>query len=114
MTLRFLTFIRDGNETPATEKTSLQLERWLRKRIGRGEQSVLNHFDEVLYSRQFQQSSITPNRIGAIKSHQLPSIARLYQIGELGQKPTMAIPSTRINHIVCLAREDITRLEVDV
>jgi hypothetical protein len=96
------------------EAASIQLRGWLRKQIGRGEQSVLNHFDEILYSRQYQQSANTPARNNAIKAHQLPSITRLYQVGDLTEKDTMAIPSTRINHVVCLAREDITRLEVDV
>jgi hypothetical protein len=105
---------REGKVSPEMEVTSIQLQGWLRKRMGRGEQNVLNQFDEVLYTRQFQQSANAPTRTGVIKSYQIPSIARLYQVGELEQRPTKAIPSTRINHIVCLLREDITRLEVDV
>lgn len=40
--------------------------------------------------------------------------SRLYQLGELEQKPTNAIPNSRQLYTVCLVREDITRLDVDV
>jgi hypothetical protein len=98
---------------------SLRLGSWLLKQTGEGDQSVRSQFDETMYIRQFQQSENIPTeniptRTDVVKSHQLQSIARLYQVGELEQKQTLAIPSTRINHIVSLVREDITRLEVDM
>jgi hypothetical protein len=111
---RSLTSTRRATEWPEIEDMSLQLRGWLRKQVGRGEQSALNHFDEVLYSRQFQQTANIATGKDAIKLHELPSIARLYSTGELEHKPTAALPSVRFNDIVCLASEDITRLEVDM
>jgi O-acetyl-ADP-ribose deacetylase (regulator of RNase III) len=51
---------------------------------------------------------------GLVQVHQIPSVARLYILGHLEAKTTMAKPSTQFNHTVCLLREDITRLEVDI
>ncbi|KAF2676721.1 hypothetical protein K458DRAFT_351264 [Lentithecium fluviatile CBS 122367] len=106
--------VRDGEEPYEMGAMSIRLESWLAKQTDKGNQSVQSHFDEVLYTRQFQQGESTPRRTDTVKLHQLPSLARMYQVGELEQKQTFAVPSSRINHIVGLVREDITRLEVDI
>jgi hypothetical protein len=96
---------------------SIQLGNWLIKQTDKGDQSVRSHFDEILYRRymsQAQQIVDAPDRTNVVKSHQLQSLTRLYQAGELEKKLTFATPSTRINHIVGLVREDITELEVDM
>lgn len=67
-----------------------------------------------MYVREFQKDAALPPRTGVIKLHQIPSIARMYQIGELAPRETDAKPTMRFNHTICLLREDITRLEVDV
>ncbi|KAF1957486.1 hypothetical protein CC80DRAFT_443757 [Byssothecium circinans] len=93
---------------------SVRLGSWLVKTTGRGEQGVRDHFEEVMYTREFQRDTPAPGRTEVVKLHQIPSVSRLYQLRELEQKPTNSIPSTRFNHIVCLLRNDITQVEVDV
>jgi O-acetyl-ADP-ribose deacetylase (regulator of RNase III) len=84
---------------------------WVRDaRDGAGTQP---HLDEVLYTREFQREATAHTR-DTVKLHQIQSIQQLYKLGELEEKPTLAHPSAIFNNAVCLAREDITKLEVDV
>ncbi|EUC38074.1 hypothetical protein COCCADRAFT_22425 [Bipolaris zeicola 26-R-13] len=50
----------------------------------------------------------------SVKLHQISSVTKLYQLAIIHPKKTMAQPSADFNNIVCLAREDMTKLEVDV
>lgn len=93
---------------------SIRLGSWLLKQSGKGEKGVREHFEEVMYTREFQREAATPSRTDVVKLHQVPSIARMYQLGELDRRPTNVVPNARFNYTVCLIREDITRLEVDV
>ena len=91
----------------------VRLNSYRYKQTGKGSKGVRDHFDEVLYSREYQRGAPAP-RNDTIKIHEVPNLARLYQIGELEYKATHAIPDIRQLHTVCLIRDDITRLEVDV
>ncbi|KAF2638985.1 hypothetical protein P280DRAFT_528457 [Massarina eburnea CBS 473.64] len=104
-----------NSEVPYEMTTmSVRLGSWLVKTTGRGEQGVRDHFEEVMYTREFQRDAQAPGRTDVVKLHQIPSISRLYQLGELKRKPTYSAPSTRLNHMLCLLRGDITQLEVDI
>ncbi|KAI4686423.1 uncharacterized protein J4E84_005702 [Alternaria hordeiaustralica] len=88
------------------------LETYGVKQKGQDAEGIRDHLDEVLYVREAERP--TPKIRGLIQIHQIPPVARLYILGQLEAKPTMAKPSTLFNHTVCLLREDITRLEVDI
>ncbi|KAI4923106.1 uncharacterized protein J4E92_007859 [Alternaria infectoria] len=88
------------------------LETYGVKQKGQDAEGIRDHLDEVLYVREAERP--TPKIRGLIQIHQIPPVARLYILGQLEEKPTMAKPSTLFNHTVCLLREDITRLEVDI
>ena len=88
------------------------LETYGVKQKGQDAEGIRDHLDEVLYVREAERP--TPKVRGLIQIHQVPPVARLYILGQLEAKPTMAKPSTLFNHTVCLLREDITRLEVDI
>ncbi|KAI4941058.1 hypothetical protein J4E86_010558 [Alternaria arbusti] len=88
------------------------LETYGVKQKGQDAEGIRDHLDEVLYVREAERP--TPKVRGLIQIHQIPPVARLYILGQLEAKPTMAKPSTLFNHTVCLLREDITRLEVDI
>ncbi|KAI4607878.1 hypothetical protein J4E83_009422 [Alternaria metachromatica] len=88
------------------------LETYGVKQKGQDAEGIRDHLDEVLYVREAERP--TPKLRGLIQVHQIPPVARLYILGQLEAKPTMAKPSTLFNHTVCLVREDITRLEVDI
>lgn len=49
-----------------------------------------------------------------VKLHQILTVTKLYQHAIIKPKSTMAHSSATFNDIVCLAREDMTKLEVDV
>jgi hypothetical protein len=93
---------------------SMRLGSWLTKVTGRGEQGVRNLFDEVMYTRDFERDAPISSRTDIIPLYRVPSISRLYEMGELKQKPTFSTSSARFNDIVCLLRSDITQVEVDV
>ncbi|KAF2115034.1 hypothetical protein BDV96DRAFT_600175 [Lophiotrema nucula] len=105
---------RDGVELHEMGTMRVRLGSFRLKQTGESHKDVEDKFAEVMYTREFQRNAVTPSRTDAIKVHQIPSISRLYQLNELGSRPTNAIPNSRFNNIVCLFREDITRLEVDV
>jgi hypothetical protein len=87
---------------------------WLTKNTKEGPQSILNHLEEVMLTREFQRDAPVSYRVGTVKLHQVPTLAQLYQQGTLQAKDTQVIPSARSNETVCLARDDVTKLEVDV
>ncbi|KAI4667780.1 uncharacterized protein J4E88_010030 [Alternaria novae-zelandiae] len=88
------------------------LETYGVKQKGQDAEGIRDHLDEVLYVREAEQP--TPKIRGLVQVHQIPPVARLYTLGQLEAKPTMAKPSNRFNHTVCLLRDDITKLEVDI
>ncbi|KAF2205846.1 hypothetical protein GQ43DRAFT_459672 [Delitschia confertaspora ATCC 74209] len=71
-------------------------------------------FEEVLYARAYQSQEISKSHRNTISVSQIPSLSRLYRLGELEYRPTNTIPNNTVNHTVCLIRHDITKLEVDV
>ncbi|KAF2866630.1 hypothetical protein BDV95DRAFT_584351 [Massariosphaeria phaeospora] len=105
---------RSGSEPSEMSAMRRKLTIYRQKLTGTGDDHNRGHFEEILYSREFQREATTPNRKDIIQLHQIPSISSLYKLGELDQKPTYAIPSSQINHMVCLLRDDITNLQVDV
>jgi O-acetyl-ADP-ribose deacetylase (regulator of RNase III) len=84
------------------------------KQTGESHQVVEDKFAEAMYSREFSRDTGFPNRTDTIRVYQIPTLSRLYQLNELGSRQTDAIPNARFNQIICLLREDITTLEVDV
>lgn len=84
------------------------------KQTGETQKDVQSHFEEVLYTREFQQGVVPHSRTAIIKLYQIPTLARLYQVGILEPRQTNAVPDTRFNYALGLIREDITNLEVDV
>jgi hypothetical protein len=78
-------------------------------------EDIQEQVEEMLQTREFMKREVASSqRASTIKLHEIHSLARLYQMGELAYHPTNAVPDTRQLHSVCLVREDITRLEVDV
>ncbi|KAH7074703.1 hypothetical protein BKA63DRAFT_415264 [Paraphoma chrysanthemicola] len=99
------------DEIPEQRRKLERYKYWVRDaRGGTGNQP---HLDEVLYTREFQRETIAHTR-DTVKLHQIRSIQQLYKMGELEEKSTLAHPSAIFNNAVCLAREDITKLEVDI
>jgi hypothetical protein len=90
------------------------LEKYRSKQIGDSE-DIQEQSEERLQTRELMKKRVASSqRASTIKLHEIHSLARLYQMGELAYHPTNAVPDTRQLHSVCLVREDITRLEVDV
>ncbi|KAF2028402.1 hypothetical protein EK21DRAFT_69924 [Setomelanomma holmii] len=90
------------------------LERYkVKVRSGHDGAGTQDHLNEVLYTREFQRETVAHTR-DTVRLHQIQSVQQLYKLGELEEKPTLAHPSAIFNNAVCLAREDITRLEVDM
>jgi O-acetyl-ADP-ribose deacetylase (regulator of RNase III) len=78
-------------------------------------QGRLNTLDEVLYIRKYQRDTVdTRISRNVVKIDDIPPISQLYKLGELQENPTLAHPSAIFNNTVCLVRNDITMLEVDV
>ncbi|CAO2649503.1 Nn.00g068880.m01.CDS01 [Neocucurbitaria sp. VM-36] len=90
-----------------------RLESFKAKQVGQDTEGIRDHLDEVLYIRESQRENVSHTR-ELVKVHQIPSVSQLYQVGELEAKPTLAHPSAIFNHTIGLAREDITKLEVDM
>jgi O-acetyl-ADP-ribose deacetylase (regulator of RNase III) len=85
------------------------------RQVGEGLQGRLNALDETLYIREFQRDAVQPTQTrNTVKLQEIQSILQLYKLGELEEKPTLAHPSAIFNNAVCLVREDITKLEVDI
>ncbi|KAF2446128.1 hypothetical protein P171DRAFT_430342 [Karstenula rhodostoma CBS 690.94] len=91
-----------------------RLETWLTIQTGSGPQSTRDHFEEVMLTREYQRDVPVSKRTDTVKLHQVPTLAQLYQQGILPAKDTQVRPSVRFNDILCLAQEDITKLEVDI
>lgn len=108
--------ILERDATPPYELTTMRvrLASYRLKQTGEGDEGVRDKFEEVMYTREFQRDASTSSRADTINLNQIPSLARLYQVGELEQKETMSIPDHDFNSTVCLIREDITRIESDV
>ena len=87
-----------------------KLAQFKTKHKDQGTERIQSQLDEVLHLRAFQEAS--PRDV--IRLHQIPSVTRLYQQGQLEEKPTLARPSIRFNNTVCLVREDITKMEVTI
>ncbi|KAF1947080.1 hypothetical protein EJ02DRAFT_450051 [Clathrospora elynae] len=104
---------RENDELDAMSTLRQILESYGVKQKGQDTEGIRDHLDEVLYTREFQREAASYTR-DTVRLHQLSSVSRLYQFGKLEAKPTLARPSTIFNHTVCLAREDITKLEVDI
>jgi O-acetyl-ADP-ribose deacetylase (regulator of RNase III) len=90
-----------------------RLESYGVKQKGQDSEGIRDHLDEVLYVREFQRGAASYGR-HIVKLPHNSSVAKLYLLGELETKQTLAKPSVIFNEAVCLVREDITRLEVDV
>ncbi|KAF7672762.1 hypothetical protein GT037_009263 [Alternaria burnsii] len=102
----------DRKEPDSMARARQVLENYAVKQKSQNAKGIRDHLDEVIHVRK-SEAPISNNR-EIIQVHQIPSVARLYLLGDLEAKPTMAQPSTSFNHTVCLLREDITRLAVDV
>jgi O-acetyl-ADP-ribose deacetylase (regulator of RNase III) len=103
---------RDMREPDAMARARQVLESYGVKQKGQDVEGIRDHPDEVIHVRESERYA--PNNRQTITVDQIQSVARLYLLGNLEAKPTMAQPSTPFNHTVCLLREDITRLGVDV
>ncbi|KAL5121728.1 hypothetical protein ACEQ8H_000415 [Pleosporales sp. CAS-2024a] len=104
----------DLDEVMEMVDTRTKLERYKSKqRDGREDAGTQDHLNEDLYTREFQRESIAQSR-DTVKLYQVRSVAQLYALGELEEKPTLAHPSEILNDKVYLVREDITKLEVDI
>ncbi|KAF2738524.1 hypothetical protein EJ04DRAFT_573686 [Polyplosphaeria fusca] len=84
------------------------------KQTGESQKEVEDMFAEAMYTREFQSQAAVPSRTDTIRVTQIPSLSRLYQLDVLGTRSTDAVPNSRFNQTVCMIREDITRLEVDI
>jgi O-acetyl-ADP-ribose deacetylase (regulator of RNase III) len=93
-------------------KMRSRMESYRAKEIRRDAEDVSDQPDEAT-SAQHSIPTASSDR-NLVNPHQIPSVARLYQLGAIKAKHTLARPSTAFNRIVCLAREDMTKLEVDV
>jgi O-acetyl-ADP-ribose deacetylase (regulator of RNase III) len=102
----------DIAEPDAMARARQILDKYGVKQKGQDTEGIRDHLDEVLYVDQSERPA--PRNRGLVQLHQMPSVAKLYLLGHLEAKPTMARPSNLFNHTVCLLREDITRLEVDI
>ncbi|RMZ73219.1 meiosis-specific serine threonine- kinase mek1 [Pyrenophora seminiperda CCB06] len=72
------------------------------------------HLDEMLDFQQYQEEGTSSRHRDVIKLEEIPSVASLFHLGVLPTKPTLAHPSATFNQTVCLVREDIMKLEVDI
>ncbi|KAF2474226.1 uncharacterized protein BDR25DRAFT_385695 [Lindgomyces ingoldianus] len=106
--------IRNGIEPHEMGTMRIRLSTYRLKQTGEGNKAQRDAFDEAMFTRDFHRETITYNHTNIIKVHQIPSLSRLYQLGELEPEPTNAIPDGIVNNTVSLIREDISRLEVDV
>ena len=91
----------------------VQLGAWLAKQTGEG-RHVRDHFEEALLSREYEQTGPKKEKVSTVKLYQVQTLAQLYDLGALQSKATDAIHSARSNYVVCLARDDITRIESDI
>jgi O-acetyl-ADP-ribose deacetylase (regulator of RNase III) len=104
---------RGGIESDEMTPIRLRLSSFKSTQKSEGAEGIRNRLDEVLYTREYQRETTVHTR-DVVRLHQIPSIAQLYSSNQLEERPTMAKPSVAFNHTVCLAREDITSLEVSV
>ncbi|KAF2651383.1 hypothetical protein K491DRAFT_97807 [Lophiostoma macrostomum CBS 122681] len=111
--------VRNGIEPYEMATIRMRLGNYRLKKTGEDHKQVRDNFEETLYERDFQEravkkGAVTDSRTDAIKPYHIPSLSRLYQLGDLEYKPTFAKPNQSELTKVALIREDITRLDVDV
>jgi len=90
------------------------LEKYRAKEEGRKSEGDRSPLYEGLDAGQDQQEGVSSRRRDIVSLQQIPSVAKLFQLGDLEAKPTLAHPSATFNQTVCLVREDIMKLEVDI
>ncbi len=104
----------DTAELDAMAKYRQRLESFKVKHEGEApKRDFHDHLEETLYAREFYGDTPSYHR-EIVKLFQIPSVSRLYQLGELEAKPTLAHPSAIFNHAVGMIREDITKIAVDI
>ncbi|KAL1793659.1 hypothetical protein ACET3X_008641 [Alternaria dauci] len=101
----------DRKEPDAMARARQLLENYAFKQKSHDVKGIRDHLDEVIHMRKSEGP--IPKSREIIQVHQVPSVAQLYLLGSLEDKPTMVQPSASFNHTVCFLREDITRLAVD-
>jgi hypothetical protein len=105
--------VRGADESPDLGTIRLRLSSYRLEKRGEGDRDLRVHFDTVLYAREYQTEAPDRTRTNIVKAHAIPSLLRLYQLGELEPAPTKAAPSSRQLSTISFIREDITNLEVD-
>ena len=104
---------QDGTEVDEMAGMRQKLENYKSEQMGQHAKGSHALFEEAMYVREFQREKpLRPHEM--VRLFEVSSVARLYQLNELETKPTLAHPSAIFNHAVCLIREDITKLEVDI
>ncbi|KAF2128477.1 hypothetical protein P153DRAFT_397547 [Dothidotthia symphoricarpi CBS 119687] len=104
---------RNGTELDEMTTIRQKLKSYAAKQKLEFGEGVRDHLNGVLYAREYQRGMQPQNR-DIVRLDQIPSVSRLYQLGDLEEKATLARPSVIFNQTVYLAREDITKLQVDV
>jgi O-acetyl-ADP-ribose deacetylase (regulator of RNase III) len=90
-----------------------QLERYKVRQRGGDAEGVQDSLNEALYAQEFQRQTVAQSK-DVVKLQQIQSVSQLYKLGDLEEKATLAHPSTPFNDVICLVREDITKLDVDI
>ncbi|KAJ4989340.1 hypothetical protein SVAN01_05065 [Stagonosporopsis vannaccii] len=104
---------RGDEELDEMTSVRLRLQSFKTKQRNQDAEGAHERLDEVLYTREFQREA-DPQTRDIVRLHQISSVAQLYALQKLDEKPTMVQPSAAFNHTVCLIREDITKLDVTV
>ena len=115
--IQYLADVAIGGGVELNEMSTLRrrLELYQAKHEGEApKRDFHDHLEEILYTREFQGETKPSYSREVVKLYQISSVSRLYQLGELETKPTLAHPSAIFNQAVCLIREDITKLQVDI
>jgi hypothetical protein len=90
-----------------------QLERYKVRQRGGDAEGVQDSLNEALYAQEFQRQTVAQSK-DVVKLQQIQSVSQLYKLGDLEEKATLAHPSALFNDVICLVREDITKLDVDI
>ncbi|KAH6622381.1 hypothetical protein C7974DRAFT_398175 [Boeremia exigua] len=107
------TLTRGGVDLDEMTPVRLKLERFKAKQKNEDAEGARGLLDEVLYARVFQRETTTETN-DIVRLHQIPSVEQLYTTHKLENKPTMVRPSAVFNQMVCLVREDITKVAATV
>lgn len=103
----------NGIELDEIAITRLMIETYAAKQKHQSSEGIRDYLDGILYVREHQRDELPQTR-GIVMVNQIPSVSQLYQLNELEEKATLAHPSAIFNHTVYLAREDITKVQVDI